>query len=406
MTEPLPSDPPPSRPPPEVLAAGVIVPAFVLMIVVGYALFAHGVGTVAGNELSRPASLLVAVNAATLTGFQQARNPGEYTAAGQVITLALMVGGSLFALVGGGLAVVRIARLPYRDWTVAIAAGACVVAAAAVGAVADRGPARSTFDGAYQAVSAFGNCGLFTGRLPAGGNGRTWCLLLPLAVLGSLGVPVLLDLARGRASAHTRRVLTLTAAVYLLSVATLVPTLAVRETMAATLAAVPAATSTASRLAVNARSAGFPFEFVTALQAAAAVPLFVVMAVGGAAGGTAGGVKVTTVAVVAEGTWAAVRGRPIGRAFGVAVGWVLVYGAVVLATATGLLLTDPELRADRVLFLAASAVGNVGLSHDPVSPAPAGMFVLSAAMLIGRVGPVLLLWTVADRMPDVTDPIG
>ena len=397
----------PSRPsPPEVLAAGVLVPAFVLMIVLGYALFAHGVGTIAGNELSRPASLLVAVNAATLTGFQQARNPGEYTTAGQVTTLTLMVGGTLFSLVGGGLAVVRIARLPYRDWTVATVAGACVVAAAAVGAVAGRGPGRSAFDGAFQAVSAFGNCGLFTGRLPAGGDGRTWWLLLPLAVLGSLGVPVLLDLSRGRASAHTRRVLTASAAVYLLSVATLVPTMAVRETVRATLAAVPSATSTASRLAVNARSAGFPFEFVTAVPAAAGVALFVTMAIGGAAGGTAGGVKVSTIAVVAEGTWAAVRGRPLGRAFGVAVGWVVVYGAAVLATATGLLLTDPELRADRVLFLAASGVGNVGLSHDPVSPSPAGMFVLSAAMLLGRVGPVVLLWTVADRMVDVTDPIG
>ncbi len=393
-------------PPPEAFAPGVLVPAFLLLIVSGYFLFGRGVGTVAGNELSKHQALLVAVNAATLTGFQQARNPAEYTAAGQAITLGLMVGGTLFTLVGGGLAVVRVARLPYRDRTVVATATAAVVGVLALGAVAGRGPGRSGFDGAYQALSAFGNCGLYTGRLPAGGDPRTVWLLLPLAVAGSLGLPVLLDLGRLRPSAHTVRATVAWAAVYLLTVAVLVPIVARRDTVWATWHAVPAAALTASREAVNARSAGLPFTAVAALPAAAGVALFVAMTVGGAAGGTAGGVKVTTAAVIAAGVADAVRGRPPRRAFGLAVGWVVVYVGFVLAVGTGLLMTDPELRADRVLFLAASAVGNVGLSHDPVSPTTAGMYLLSAAMVLGRVTPVLVLWTVADRMPDVAEPIG
>ena len=38
------------------------------------------------------------------------------------------------------------------------------------------------------------------------------------------------------------------------------------------------------------------------------------------------------------------------------------------------------MRGDRLLFLAASALGNVGLSHDRVVPSTAGLYVLSATM--------------------------
>jgi trk system potassium uptake protein TrkH len=406
VTDPNPSDAHPRPPPPELLAPGVLVPAFVLTIVVGYALFAHGVGTVAGNELSHPQSLMAAVNAATLTGFQQARNPGDYTLAGQLLTLGLMVAGTWFSLVGGGLAVVRIGRLPYRDRTVALAAVGAVVAAMVLGAVLGAGPGRTPFDGAYQAVSAFGNCGLYTGRLPAGGEPRTASLLLPLAVAGSLGLPVLLDLCTLRPSPHTRRVVVTSALVYLLTVAALVPLLAWKGTLADTIDAFPAAAGVASREAVNARSAGFPFQFVTELPAASAVVLIVAMVVGGAPGGTAGGVKVTAVAAVAAGVRDAALGRPARRGFGVAVGWIAAYLGLLLLATVAVVLADPELPGDRALFLAVSALGNVGLSHDPVSPSTAGRYVLSIAMLLGRVLPVLVLWTVADRMPDVTEAIG
>ena len=408
MTDPTPPTTDRRPPPPDLLAPGVLVPAFALLIVAGYALFARGVGTVAGNELSKHQAVMVAVNAATLTGLQQARNPADYTPAGQTITLGLMVGGTLFSLVGGGLAVVRIARLPFRDRTVALAAVSAVVAAAVIGGL---GSSQTPFDGAYQAVSAFANAGLYVGRLPAAGGPRAMFLLMPLAIVGSLGMPVLLDgvnrlRGRGHLSAHTRQVLLASAVVYLLTVAVLLPLLLWQGSPPGGGSTWPWAVVTASREAVNARSAGFPFQFVTYLPPASAVVLLVAMVIGGAPGGTAGGVTVTAVAVVAAGVRDAVRGRPTGRAFGLAVAWIIGYVGLMLAATVALLLADPELRADRVLFLAASALGNVGLSHDPVSPSTAGMYVLSVAMLAGRVLPVLVLWTIADRVPDVTDAIG
>ncbi len=408
VTDPTPAEPVP--PPPEMLAPGVLVPTFVLLIVVAFALFARGVGTVAGNELSKHQCVFTAVNAATLTGFQQARNPADYTPAGQVITLALMIGGTLFSLVGGGLAVTRITRLRFRDWTLAVTAVASVLLVAAIGAVAAKGPDR--FAGAYQAISAFGNVGLYVGHLPAGDDARTLWLLMPLAVLGSLGLPALLDGAarlRGRGrhlSAHTRVVVCTSATVYLATAAVLFLLLAAEGTSPDGGSIVPWAAVTASREAVNARSAGFPFEFVSYLPAASSIVLMVAMVIGGAPGGTAGGLKVTTVAAVAGGVWDSLRGRPIRRTFGLAVAWLVAYVGIMLTATVALLMADPELRGDRLLYLAASALGNVGLSHDPVSPSTAGMYVLSLTMLAGRVLPVLVLWTIADRMGEVTEAIG
>ena len=130
------------------------------------------------------------------------------------------------------------------------------------------------------------------------------------------------------------------------------------------------------------------------------------MLIGGCPGGTAGGVKVTAIPALFSGLWSALRGRPVNRAFAVAVGWVTAYVGAVAAAWLVLVAVEPDQRPDRLLILAASAAGNVGLSHDPVSVSAAGTWTLSAAMLFGRVAPVLLLWIVAERMPDVDQPIG
>jgi Trk-type K+ transport system membrane component len=60
-----------------------------------------------------------------------------------------------------------------------------------------------------------------------------------------------------------------------------------------------------------------------------------------------------------------------------------------------LLITEPQMPADRLLFLSFSAVGNVGLSHDPLTVSDGGLYVLSASMLAGRIAPVLILWWMA-----------
>ena len=68
--------------------------------------------------------------------------------------------------------------------------------------------------------------------------------------------------------------------------------------------------------------------------------------------------------------------------------------------------TKGDLPADHVLFLAISALSNVGLSHNLVQLSPAGPFILSAAMLAGRMTPLLILWWMADTTPEADVAVG
>ena len=212
MSQSLPIKPRPN----EWVGPAVLVPAYLLLISVGIFCFRHAHCVAAGNEPGFPQAVLMTLNAATLTGFQQARNPADYTPLGQAVSLVLIAGGTVFSLVAGGLAVIRIARLPYRDVTVVAGALIAVVATAVIGMVALPGEPR---DRLYQSLSAFGNAGQFVGRLPVPTAWPAQAVLLPLAVLGGLGVPVLLDAVRGRQSAYTVRVVAWSAAVYVVSVA-------------------------------------------------------------------------------------------------------------------------------------------------------------------------------------------
>src|SRR5215211_2783438 len=75
--------------------------------------------TIRGNELSFERCVFTAVNAATLTGFQQAVPLDQFGVLGQAIVLLLMVSGTLFTLIIGGIALNRAVKMPYTDLQVA-----------------------------------------------------------------------------------------------------------------------------------------------------------------------------------------------------------------------------------------------------------------------------------------------
>jgi Trk-type K+ transport system membrane component len=58
---------------------------------------------------------------------------------------------------------------------------------------------------------------------------------------------------------------------------------------------------------------------------------------------------------------------------------------------------EPGLSADRVALLTVSAVGNVGLSHDPVTFTGTSLHLLSLCMAAGRVAPILFAWHLLRR---------
>lgn len=385
----------------------LLVAAYLIFIAMAFlALRIPGVG-VAGQELGFRRTVFTAVNAVTLTGFQQ--DVGSSSTDADLLRLVLTLGGTLFSLTAGGMAVVRIAGMHYTDTQVAAAAGAATLVAALGGAAvlaADQG----LISALLQSASAFGNSGLYSGRLPGVLDWEAHAVLLPLAFAGTLGLPVLMELfdrltGGRRLSTHSRTVLSLAAGFYLLGFLLIALLHGTRPSSNPGAGDWRHTLALASAFSIDSRSAGLPFELAGAFSRPAQWVLIALMIVGGNPGGTAGGIKTTAVYHLLAGFRNNLRGRHLPRAFGIAGCWVTAYLTIVAVGFLLLLRSEPD-TADRLLFLTVSAAGNVGLSHDPVSITGNGLFTLSALMLAGRLAPLLVLWWMASTPEDDSVAVG
>jgi hypothetical protein len=383
----------------------ILVGVYLAFTVFGVVAFhIPGIGVV-GQELSFRRLVFAAVNATTLTGFQQ--DVGSSLVGAEILRLILTLGGTLFTLTVGGIAVARVARMRYSDGQVALGA-LIVTAVTTIGGAAFLLDAqnRTMVPALLQAASAFGNSGLYAGRLPGVLDWQTHAVLLPLAFLGTLGVPVLMEVfdrvAGGRKlSTHSKLVFVLSAAFYaagflLLAVVEEAHSgeIAWRQTLAR-----------ASVFSIDARTAGLPFEFARNFARTSQWLIVALMIVGGSPGGTASGLKTTTFWRLFTGVRDNLRGYHVPRSFGVAACWIAGYFAIVLLGFLLLLKSEPEFSVDQLLFLCVSAVSNVGLSHDPISITGNGLFTLSAMMLAGRLAPLAVLWWLANTGGDDGEPV-
>jgi trk system potassium uptake protein TrkH len=398
---------------------------YLVLISAGFAALRLPGTMVRGNELNVDRAVFTVINAATLTGFQLNVGAGQFNPAspvGPAALLLLTVGGAVFSLAAGGLAVVRILRLPYTDGQVMSAATTATTISTLAGAAALLGGGRGLFDALLQSASAFGNSGLYSGPLNGTGAWQTHLILLPLALFGGLGLTVLMELydwliRRRPLSEHARIVLRLSAWIYIVGFVVL---LGSRESFWSNLfagiaqhgwyhrqsVAIRGAFVSSSALAINSRTAGFPFEFAGALPRATQWLVMVLMVIGANSAGTAGGVKVTTFVQIGRGIADALKGRRVSRAFGIAAVWLGGYFAIVALGFLTLLWQIPELPPDRLLFLSISAASNVGLSHDLISMVLSGLFTLSLVMLLGRIAPLLVLWWMAESTSDADIAVG
>jgi Trk-type K+ transport system membrane component len=376
--------------------------AYLLLVLIGFIVYRHPSAMIGGNEMSVDRAMFTSINAVTLTGFQQTLAIDEYRWPGKIAALLLTIGGTLTTLIGGGMAVSRIARTCCADRTIIVVAAALQAVVLVFGAVTLTGRGRSVFEAISQAASAFGHSGLLVGALPAVDGGRTHLVLLPLSILGALGIPVLLCIVasiRQRKPLHpyVRLVLILWGASYVIGMIALVFLNGEPEWRDAI--------ATASVQSVNSRTTGLPFPIGDARPGHWI--LMLLMTVGGVSGAAAGGLKLTTIWRIFGGIRSAMRGEAPGRVFAIAVTWLALYALLVFVTVLCLLATEPGQPGDRLLFLAISAVSNVGLAHNPVSIVKEGMFVLSGAMLLGRLVPLGILWWVVAVTRDEEDaPIG
>lgn len=361
---------------------------------IGVIFYHSPLAMVGGNELGWDRAFFAAANGVSLTGFQSFANPSHYQPGGRWMAFALVIAGTQLTLIAGGLASVKILRLRYSANHVVAAAITLQLLVLLAGTVFLADPTRP-LAGVFNAAAAFANCGLTLGDVPSAGSAEAQLLLLPLAVIGGLGLVVVLevmDWVRGKGSPgrHSRSALTLTAGAYLVSLTLFMALRWIGSS--GTAENWSTAWIHSSAAAIDLRSAGIPFSFpelfpTVAMQWAA----MGLMIVGACPGGTGGGIKLTTLVEVFHGARRSLGDRNAGRPFGFALVWMGAYAAIAAVTCISLICLEPQLSADRLLFLAISATSNVGLAQNPVNLTGPGLYVLSMAMLLGRLTPLAIL---------------
>jgi trk system potassium uptake protein len=385
--------------------ANWMFPSFIAMVLAGF--FAiWKFGSMPGNP-NPVRALFIAMNAATLSGF--GGDPG-ITPTGEAITLLLIIGGSLFSMIVGGLAVIRIARLPITDGQLIFAAVFAEAVALVVGTSLLWDSDRGIFQAAFLAASSFGNCGLYIGNLPGPGNILVHAVILPLTVLGGIGIPVLIELGRSLIyrdpmSAHSKATIGMSAWLYIIGVVLI---LALNQAGHGWLNwsrahdQLPAS----SALAIESRTGGMPIASVEDLTQPARWMIVVLMIIGGGSAGTAGGVKVTTFVELFRGLRKLLAGENPGRPFAIAGVWLGVYAGIVLAAILLLSYVGGNDTGDNVLFNAVSAAGNVGFSAAGVPDQKSLFFAYSAIVLVGRMAPLMVLWWMADTTREAELAVG
>lgn len=418
----------------------VLVISFGGLIILGTLLFKTPHATVSG--ISWPDALFVATSAVCVTGLSTVDVSATFTPHGQWVLLGLIQLGGLGVMtityffayfMAGGVSLRN--RIGLSDLLseenigqiggvlaiiVAFTFGVEIIGALLIHASLaghPDAPENLAFFSLFHAVSAFCNAGFSTlssGLADPRVADRPWFLgtIIPIVILGGIGYPVVKNLWDNSVASVRRRLglrlatpprLTANSRVVLVTTACLLfgGTVTFWITEYA-FAAVPGATAsdstwlTALFYAASARTAGFNVTATDTLLPASAALMMVLMFIGGGPASTAGGIKTSTLAVAFLSLRRVLYGRRDIEAFGRrlsdelanrALSIILVAVAFTTAVSVSLLALHPEMDAADLVFEAVSAVATTGLSRGvtPELGDPA-KFVLSAAMLIGRVG--------------------
>ncbi len=374
------------------------------MLVVGALLLKWPGALAAGRTLTWTDTAFTATSAATLCGLTVQNTAGHFSVTGQIVIGVLIQIGGLAAM----LLACRALMGPGRDKQVIVMVTVIELAGAAILAIAS---GRWGVSG-FHAVSAFCNAGfdLHGDSLESVRYAMTThAVVVPLMVLGGLGVPVLLAWR----TRHARAVLGATAALYLAGVivmlaGSLMPNVADALQLNVTAnrprpqaldaATIGGAVADASFLAVTARTGGFQTVPVDQVSPVGRVMVMGLMLIGGSPGSTAGGIHTTTLIVLlclALGRGES-RSEQVRRAAAMA---AMVLGVAFAATLL-LSLVEPY-PIDQLAFEGISATTLTGLSSGIAGELTTfGKWILIAAMVVGRVGPLWLLTGWAKQEPD------
>ncbi len=272
---------------------------------------------------------------------------------------------------------------------------------------------KALYHGVFHAVTAFNNAGfaLRPDGLDAYVDDPWICLTLAVTVaLGSLGFPVLFELARrsrtpGKWSTHTK--ITVLGSGLLFVIGALFITISEWSNPDSIGGLSPGSRILAGVFhSVSLRTAGFSTVDIGGMHQGTWLGMDVLMFIGGGSAGTSGGIKVTTFAVLLFVIIAEVRGDRAVNAFGRRISSRTVQQAVTVAllsvaavvVATIVLVEITDFSTDRVLFEVVSAFGTTGLTTGITTQLPsAGLLLLTGLMFLGRLGPVTLVSALALR---------
>jgi potassium uptake TrkH family protein len=272
---------------------------------------------------------------------------------------------------------------------------------------------RALWDGVFHAVSGYNNAGfaLFSTSLMDFVSDPWICVPIALAtILGGLGLPVVLEMLRGRVrpgrwSLHTKITLLMTV---VLLVGGTVFFLVTESDNAATLGNLNSADRVLASFtqSANARTAGFNSVNTGEMHTETWLGTIILMFIGAGSAGTAGGIKVTTFAVLAVVIWSELRGDPDAALFDRRISPATQRQALTLALLAVAIVVLPTLwitalspfTVDQILFEVTSAFTTTGLSTGITAQlAWYHQVVLVVLMFIGRLGPITLGTALALR---------
>lgn len=275
----------------------------------------------------------------------------------------------------------------------------------------------SFFTAVFHSISAFCNAGFslipsnlekYAGQIPVN------LTIVTLIILGGVGFPVLNNLGsypmlkKGRAawrlSFHSKMVLSISASllfigtigIYLLEYNNALAELSWFDKWLA-----------AFFHSVTARTAGFNTLDLGNFSSASLFLLMILMWIGGSPASTAGGIKTTTFGVMFATLKAMLRHQEEVSLFKRSLSPLAIKKSASIAFTSSALLTillllllateEGSLKA--LMFESVSAFNTVGLSSGITSGlSPAGKIIITLTMFIGRIGPLTLAFSLAERV--------
>nr|WP_019292829.1 TrkH family potassium uptake protein [Lactococcus petauri] len=411
----------------------IIFLSFLFVVLLGGGILSLPISSKAGEYTSFVDSLFTAISATCVTGLAVLDTSTYWSFFGQIIILILIqVGGlgfmtlvaSIFLLLNQKVsmksrtALQKTYSVSHLGFKKSLVLGILFISLIAefIGAVLlsfifipEYGWVKGGWFSIFHSVSAYCNAGfdLFGNSLISYDHSPYIMLVISLLIVcGSLGFIVIMDLIgykkRHKLSLHSKLALIVTGILILVGILLFFIT---RFSFYKSDFLVYFVQSLF--FAITPRTAGFAIQDYSSLSQASLFLTIILMTIGGTSGSTAGGIKTTTIGVFILNIRAVIRREKHTR-FGnrtipqnlvkQSYESIFLYFSLVIISTFILLVLEPNLKLDQVLFEVVSALSTVGLSMN-VTPelSSASKGLIGLLMFIGRVGIFTIIYSLNTK---------